>query len=95
MIVSSEPAVLEQEETQENVKPTYKLILHNDDVNPFDYVVNSVSTIMGYDPAQAEQLTIIAHFKEKSTLKEGDYDDLESYHNQFSQREIRTSIEKL
>lgn len=60
------------EETEEN-----QIILFNDDVNTFDFVIESLMQVCGHDPVQAEQCTIIVHFKGKCSVKKGEYKDLE------------------
>lgn len=54
-----------------------QLILFNDDVNTFDYVIENLVKICGHDPLQAEQCTIIVHFKGKCNVKQGTFEKLE------------------
>lgn len=54
-----------------------RLILFNDDVNTFDYVIECLVKICGHDAIQAEQCAIIVHFKGKCCVKEGEYNKLE------------------
>lgn len=54
-----------------------QLILFNDDVNTFDYVIESLIEVCKHDAVQAEQCTVIVHFKGKCSVKEGEYDKLE------------------
>lgn len=49
-----------------------KLIVFNDDFNTFDFVIKSLVSICKLDAQQAEQLTLIIHYKGKATVKEGD-----------------------
>ncbi|MDA0882417.1 MAG: ATP-dependent Clp protease adaptor ClpS [Flavobacteriales bacterium] len=55
----------------------HKLIIFNDDVNTFDFVIDSLISVCGHDPLQAEQCTLIIHFKGKCDVKSGEYDKLE------------------
>ena len=48
-----------------------KLILFNDDINTFDFVIETLIEVCGHDPHQAENCTFIAHFKGKCTIKTG------------------------
>ena len=54
-----------------------KIVLFNDDVNSFDFVIDALIKVCGHEAIQAEQCTILVHFKGRCTVKEGDYDDLE------------------
>jgi len=54
-----------------------KIVLFNDDVNTFDYVIEALVKVCGHEPIQAEQCAILVHFKGKCTVKEGSFDDLE------------------
>lgn len=54
-----------------------ELILFNDDVNTFDYVIETLIRVCDHTPEQAEQCAIIVHYKGKCTVKTGSYDDLE------------------
>lgn len=42
----------------------YKLVLHNDDVNTFDFVIECLIEICKHTPEQAEQCTLLVHYKE-------------------------------
>jgi len=54
-----------------------KIVLFNDEVNSFDFVIDALIKVCGHEAIQAEQCTILVHFKGRCTVKEGDYDDLE------------------
>jgi ATP-dependent Clp protease adaptor protein ClpS len=55
----------------------HNLVLFNDEVNTFDFVIESLINVCGHEPLQAEQCTIIVHYKGKCTVKEGAFDKLE------------------
>ena len=69
---TSEEALLEEEAINQN-----EIVLHNDDVNSFDHVIDSLIHACDHTPEQAEQCSIIVHYKGKCTVKTGAYDDLE------------------
>ena len=54
-----------------------KIVLFNDEVNSFDFVIDALIKVCLHEAIQAEQCTILVHFKGRCTVKEGDYDDLE------------------
>lgn len=64
-------ATLEKEATENQI------VLFNDEVNTFDYVINTLIMACDHTPEQAEQCSIIVHYKGKCTVKTGPYDDLE------------------
>jgi ATP-dependent Clp protease adaptor protein ClpS len=49
------------------------LILYNDDVNTFEFVIESLIEICGHSQEQAEQCALITHFKGKCDVKKGRY----------------------
>jgi ATP-dependent Clp protease adaptor protein ClpS len=47
------------------------IIVYNDDVNSFEWVIQCFMEILKHSHEQAEQLSIIIHFKGKATVKSG------------------------
>ena len=62
---------------QEDVSNLNELVLFNDDVNAFDHVIETLIYACDHTPEQAEQCSIIVHYKGKCTVKTGVFDDLE------------------
>lgn len=60
----------------ERPKLLNEIVLYNDDVNTFDYVIDTLMYACDHTPEQAEQCTIIVHYNGKCTVKTGEYDDL-------------------
>jgi len=48
------------------------LVLHNDDVNTFVFVIDSLMEICGHEPIQAEQCAFITHHQGKCDIKRGE-----------------------
>lgn len=69
---TSEEVLLEEEVVKHN-----EIVLYNDDVNTFDHVVDTLIYACEHTPEQAEQCSIIVHYKGKCTVKTGIYDELE------------------
>lgn len=71
-----------KEKSQEDVSVAEKesnqneIVLYNDDVNTFDHVINSLIFACEHTPEQAEQCSIIVHYKGKCTVKTGEFDEL-------------------
>lgn len=47
------------------------LILHNDDYNTFEFVIESLMQVCRHTEEQAEQCAMIVHFKGKCAVKSG------------------------
>ena len=54
-----------------------EIVLYNDDVNTFDHVIDTLIYACDHSPEQAEQCSIIVHYKGKCTVKTGEYNELE------------------
>jgi ATP-dependent Clp protease adaptor protein ClpS len=52
------------------------LIVYNDDVNTFEHVTKTLIKICKHSPEQAEQCTLLIHYKGKCAVKKGGYLDL-------------------
>jgi len=60
----------------EEVDKQNEIVLYNDDVNTFDHVIETLIHVCDHTPEQAEQCSIIVHYKGKCTVKTGSYNDL-------------------
>lgn len=49
------------------------LVLYNDDVNTFDFVIQCLIEVCKHDALQAEQCTYIVHYNGKCIVKTGSY----------------------
>ena len=54
----------------------HEIILYNDDINTFDHVIDCLISICDHTPLQAEQCTLIVHYKGKCSVKSGTLFDL-------------------
>lgn len=79
--------VLEEEQVE------HQLIVHNDDVNTFDWVIQSLVEICDHSFIQAEQCSILIHNKGKATVKHGEYDTLKPMKEGLTDRGIQATIE--
>ena len=70
----------------------YKLVLWNDDVNTFDYVIEALIEICGHTLEQAEQCTILVHYKGKCTVKTGSLEVLKPMHEKLISRSLTSEI---
>lgn len=68
--------VLEIVEQREKLVRNRELVLHNDEVNTFDHVIDCLIRICGHDLLQAEQCTMIVHYNGKCTVKTAEFNKL-------------------
>ncbi|MCC6720955.1 MAG: ATP-dependent Clp protease adaptor ClpS [Bacteroidia bacterium] len=73
---------------------TSKLILYNDDVNTFDWVIKCLVELCKHTPEQAEQCAIIVHYKGKCKVKSGIYSELEKICLALLSRGLSAKIEE-
>ena len=80
-------------ETLTLTEPYYSLIVWNDDVNTFEWVIETLVDICGHSVEQAEQCAIIIDSKGKYAVKEGSYDQLKPQCDAITERKIGATIE--
>ena len=76
------------------IEHTYNLIVWNDNVNTFDWVIETLIEVCGHTPEQAEQCAFIIHFHGKYAVKQGDYDTLKPMREAITERGINATIEE-
>jgi len=69
------------------------LIIWNDDVNTFEWVIKTLMEICGHSYEQAEQCSYIIHFHGKYAVKNGSFDDLKPQCDAICERGINATIE--
>ncbi len=72
-----------------------QIIVFNDDVNTFDWVIESFIQILQHSAAQAEQLSLIVHYKGKAIVKTGSFKDLKPKKDALVDRGLSAVIEEL
>lgn len=60
----------------EQVGINNEIVVFNDDVNTFDHVIETLVRVCNHTPEQAEQCSLIIHYKGKCTVKTGALDEL-------------------
>lgn len=71
----------------------HSLMLFNDDIHSFDYVIESLMDACRIDNIQAEQCTYIAHYKGSCQVRRGSYYELKPMKDRLIDRELIASIE--
>ncbi len=74
--MSSKEKTSEELLLKEAVVTQNEIVLHNDDVNTFDHVIETLIYACEHTAEQAEQCAILVHYKGRCTVKTGEYKDL-------------------
>ena len=69
------------------------LILHNDDVHSFDYVIDALIDICEHGYEQAAQCTMITHYKGKCDIKKGELKTLKPLKSALNKRKLTATID--
>jgi len=69
------------------------LVLHNDDHNTFNWVIESLVAICKHSYEQAEQCSLLVHFKGKCSVKEGELNKLKPLKDGLIDRGLSATIE--
>lgn len=85
---NEEVAVLVEEQVA-----NHEIVLYNDQVNTFDFVIDSLIEICDHEPLQAEQCTLLVHYKGKCAVKKGSFEDLKPKCTALLQRGLTAEIE--
>lgn len=87
--------------TQENeavdtltmLEPPYSLVVWNDEVNTFEWVIETLIAVCDHTQEQAEQCSYFIHYKGKYAVKQGEYDDLKPMCDAITERGIGATLE--
>lgn len=90
---ATETETLELVEEKVVTQKKLSVILHNDEVNTFDFVINSLIDVCNHDPLQAEQCTFIVHYNGKCDVKKGTFSELRPIRTELSNRGLTATIE--
>lgn len=81
------------DKNEDLVSMSNDLILYNDEINTFEFVIESLVEVCGHDFEQAEQCALIAHFKGRCAVKSGNYEDLRGMSDELTMRRLTVSVE--
>ena len=73
----------------------FSLVVWNDEVNTFEWVIETLVQICNHSPEQAEQCAMIIHSKGKYAVKTGAYELLKPQCDAITERQIGATIEVL
>jgi ATP-dependent Clp protease adaptor protein ClpS len=78
-----------------DVESPYSLVVWNDEVNSFDWVIQTLIEVCHHSTEQAEQCAMIIHTQGKYAVKQGSYDELKPLCDAITDRGIGATIEVL
>lgn len=88
-----EHAFQEDVEVMTDTATPFQLIVWNDEVNTFEWVIETLMAVCGHSAEQAEQCAMLIHTKGKYAVKNGEYDDLKPMCDAITDRGIGATIE--
>jgi ATP-dependent Clp protease adaptor protein ClpS len=68
------------------------LVVFNDDYNTFDHVIATLIKVCKHSPEQAEQCTLLIHFKGKCAVKSGTFEFLKPMRDAICEAGIDAKI---
>jgi ATP-dependent Clp protease adaptor protein ClpS len=71
----------------------FHLIVWNDEVNTFEWVIESLMEVCDHSYEQAEQCAYIIHYKGKYAVKHGSYENLKPMCDAITERGIGATLE--
>lgn len=90
-----DPAQLEEVDLLTDETTGHQLIVWNDDVNTFEWVIATLIEICHHSQEQAEQCALLIHTQGKYGVKHGSYDILKPMCEAILDRSISATIEDL
>jgi ATP-dependent Clp protease adaptor protein ClpS len=88
---TSQPQKIGSEET--NSQNQAILVLHNDNINTFDYVMETLVEICDHSMTQAEQCATITHYKGKCEVRTGPFTEMKELRFQLISKGLKASVD--
>lgn len=90
---STRPYEFEEVDVLTEAEEPCQLIVWNDEVNTFEWVIETLVDVCGHSAEQAEQCAYIIHYQGKYAVKQGTYEDLKPQCDAITDRGIGATIE--
>jgi ATP-dependent Clp protease adaptor protein ClpS len=98
-VQSNKPGAVEEQafdnDILTDVESPYSLVVWNDEVNSFDWVIQTLIEVCNHSTEQAEQCAMIIHTQGKYAVKQGSYEELKPMCDAITDRGIGATIEVL
>ena len=82
-----------ESKVEEVLAKPYRLDLHNDDKNSFDWVITCLMKVCGHEEEQASQCAHIVHFNGICDVKYGDQDTISKMKDKLSNAGLSVTME--
>lgn len=92
MFNNTKEKTLEEVSLEELLDAPNEIVLYNDEVNTFDHVIETLVRVCDHTWEQAEQCSIIVHYKGKCTVKTGAMEDLKPQCTQLLEAGLSAEI---
>lgn len=92
-IYNTKTSTQEEVELLDDLIGGYALVIFNDDVNTFEHVIECLMTYCEHTPEQAEQCSVIIHFKGKCAVKHGSTKTLAPICDALCRRDLSATVE--
>jgi ATP-dependent Clp protease adaptor protein ClpS len=69
------------------------LILHNDNFNTFEDVIDALITYCNHDDVQAEQCATLTHYMGYCEIKRGSYNELTDLQKALTEKSLNVTID--
>ena len=92
-ITENDIQTIQEVETEVLTEDPCTLIVWNDEVNTFEWVIETLMEICGHSHEQAEQCAYIIHYSGKYGVKKGSYDELKPMCDAITDRGIGATVE--
>ena len=93
MKASAQTVHEEEIDVLENIDLENVLVIHNDQVNTFDWVIETLVDVCKHSWEQAEQCEYIIHHRGKYAVKHGGFEKLKPMKDQITDRGISATIQ--
>jgi ATP-dependent Clp protease adaptor protein ClpS len=74
---------------------SFQIIVWNDEVNTFEWVIETLIEVCGHSEEQAEQCAMLIHTQGKYAVKQGSYDNLKPKCEAITDRGINATLEMM
>ena len=92
MKYSTKEKIQEAFDVAEKEVKQFEILLFNDEVNTFDFVIDSLIEVCEHTLEQAEQCAYLVHYKGKCAVKTGEFNELKPRCSQLLQRGLSAEI---
>ena len=85
--------ISEETGIQTLLEETCSLVIWNDEVNTFEWVIQTLIEVCSHSQEQAEQCAYLIHYKGQYAVKQGSYEDLKPQCDAITERGINATVE--